>query len=239
MLEEKIREILDVEAPMRTIQSRTRYNRWISSETAMLERDSLREVARRTQEEEDWRKFRISRNVCTSRQRKNKQTFLQDSYRKLEDEKDTGRLFAMTRRLLGWSRSGPPTTFTIDGQIIRKQKDIVNVQSKYYQDKVRNIKESIPGVNIDPLIQIKRAFSRWRPQAPIPEFQLELTTISEVRKLIENLKSSQAFGHDEIDAVTLKSAAPCLAIPMTHVINLLLGQKKFLLSGNFQGLFRS
>ena len=146
ILEEMIHDILDAEAPMWTIQTRTSYNKWISPETktAMTERDLLREVARRTQKEEDWNSFRAARNACTSKQRKNKQTFLRNSYEKLEEEKDTGRLFSITRRLLGWSRMGPPMTFKIDGQLIRKQKDIVNTQRKYYQDKVRSIKESIP-----------------------------------------------------------------------------------------------
>ena len=40
---------------------------------------------------------------------------------------------------------------------------------------------------------------------------------------MEKLKSSSAFGHNGIDAITIKSAAAILAPPVTHIVNLSLG----------------
>ena len=88
---------------------------------------------------------------------------------------------------------------------------------------MKQIKEYIPRVKFDPLEQLEKAFDRWEPVEDIPVFQMEEVTVAQVRKLISELKNSLAFGHDGIDAVTLKSVAAILAQPVTHMINLSLG----------------
>ena len=45
--------------------------------------------------------------------------------------------------------------------------------------------------------------------------------------IIKKLKNSLAFGHDEIDAVTVKLTAGILAPSIAHIINLSLGTNKF------------
>ena len=44
---------------------------------------------------------------------------------------------------------------------------------------------------------------------------------------MDNLKNSLAFGHDAINAVTVKTAVAVLAPPVTHIINLSLGTQRF------------
>ena len=85
--EEKILGILDKLAPLRNIQMRTKYSRWITDQTKlkMTERDTLKEVANRTQDNEDWAAYRLARNSCTNLQRKDRNNFLQESYKKLEE----------------------------------------------------------------------------------------------------------------------------------------------------------
>ena len=77
----------------------------------MEDRDRLREIARRTQEDTDWNNFKSARNNCTKEQRKDKSRFTRGTFEKIEVENDTGKLFGMTRNLLGWNKSTPPTMF--------------------------------------------------------------------------------------------------------------------------------
>ena len=67
-----------------------------------------------------------------------------------------------------------PTMLKQGTTIYRKQNDVANVQANFYQEKVRQTKEGIPGVNYDPLEQLSRAFSRWKPKNKIPVFQLSI-----------------------------------------------------------------
>ena len=67
LLENKIKEIIDSEAPMVTLQMRTKYNKFLTNETKLLmeERDRHRETARRTQDTNDWNIFKTTRNKFT------------------------------------------------------------------------------------------------------------------------------------------------------------------------------
>ena len=57
--------------------------------------------------------------------------------------------------------------------------------------------------------------------------ELKKVSKSEVEKMIKNLKNSLAFGMDELDAVTIKRAGKLLAGPISHIINLSLGNREF------------
>ena len=60
-------------------------------------------------------------------------------------------MFSKAKDLMGWSTAGAPSCFLKDGVAVRKQRDIAEMQSAYYVKKVKDIKESIPKVNIGPL----------------------------------------------------------------------------------------
>ena len=229
MLEEEILKIMEDEAPLKTVQMRAHYNNWITCETKveMSRRDKLREVAKLTDLEIDWKKFRESRNLCTSLQRKDKSKFHKKMFEKIEEEKDAKKLFGNAKNLLGWTSPGPPSCFQVEGRTIRSQKELANEQIKFYENKVKDIKNSLPGVGQDPLRYLRLAFERWDPAGGKPKFSLKSTTTKEVVENIKALKNSKAFGRDKIDAITIKLGAPYIAPAIAHVINLSLGEGKF------------
>ena len=65
----KLNEILDLVAPIKTIQIRTHYSPWLSDETKtlMAERNNAQRIASRTQSTEDWIKFKYNSNFNTKR----------------------------------------------------------------------------------------------------------------------------------------------------------------------------
>ena len=229
LLENKILEILDSEAPVKTFQTRTRYNKYLTEQTKDLMelRNEQRELARRTQDMEDWSTFRKTRNKCTNEQRKDKNNYLNLIYKKIEEDKDSKNLFSMSRKLLGWNKNLFPTMFNFEGKMIRKQKELANCQVNYYRDKVQKIKNSINKGNKDPLYYLRTAYMKWKPVVPVKTFHLKQVSVQDVRKLLDNLKSSLSHGHDGIDAVTVKAAAAVLAPPIAHVVNLSLGTLRF------------
>ena len=64
LMSTKITRILDIMAPIRTVQVRTNYFPWLSQETKnmMSERDSLQSRAAKTKSAEDWKRFKTLRN---------------------------------------------------------------------------------------------------------------------------------------------------------------------------------
>ena len=167
------------------------------------------------------------RNQCTSKQKQDKSNYFRKIFSDIEVEHDSAKLHSTTKFILGGTGGGPPNCFQLDGKTYLKQKDIAEIQSKYYQDKVSNIKESLPRVNPDPLKTRKRHFNKWRPIGAKPKFILKSTTVPQVLKIISNLKNSRAFGRDKLDAASMKIAAPTLAPIICHLINFSLGTSNF------------
>ena len=229
LFEEKLGGIMDECAPMKTVQVRSRYNNWIREDTKkeMRMRDAARVTARHTDLDEDWEEFKRLRNSCTVKQRNDKKHHLKAVYSGIEEEKDTSKLFATTRKLLGWKQLGAPTSFNVNGKIVRKQKELADCQINCYEEKINLIKTGLPQVNLDPLYVLKRLFSRWNPVGGRPNFILKSVTERDVADLISKLKNSHAFGIDRLDAAIIKLAAPVLLPVITHVINLSLGTSTF------------
>ena len=228
-VEEKLREILDSEAPMRVIQMRTRNNKWIKAETKieMSLRDNARATARLSDTDDDWAEYRRRRNMCTKMQRNDKKQFLTETFSRLESTNDTAGIYASARDILGIRRAGPPLAFLQNGNLTRKQSEVANIQMQYYHDKVKSIRESLPLVMNNPLAVLDKLFTRWSPVGGKPSFSLKSVTTQETLKIIKNLKNSHAFGTDELDAASIKLVAPILAPVFAHVINLSLGTNHF------------
>ena len=227
--EDKYLAILETEAPMRTVQMRVKYNCWLTDVTKMEMslRDIARDIAKLSDKDEDWSSYRKKRNLCTKMQREDRSRYYRKMYEQLEGENDAAQIHATTRKLLGYKRSGPPTCFLQDGVPIRKQNDLAEMQAVFYQEKVNGIKSSLPGVCRDPLEFIRRAYDKWLPSGGMPQFDLKEVTDSDVVKMLKDCKNSKAFGRDNIDAHTLKLAAPVLAPILRHIINLSLGTGRF------------
>ena len=223
MLEDKICNILDSEAPMGTHQVRTHYNNWITTETKteMTRTDEARNVAKQTDSDLDWARFKNLRNHCTKLQKKDRSTYFKNLYSKMEGENDSRKLVLMTKSLLGWKMGAPPPScFQVDGVTIRKQKELAEAQANYYSNKVTRIKKSLPGVGQDPLRILRWAYSRWLPSGGIPKFIMKETSAREIIEIIGGIKNGHTFGRDKIDSATVKLAAPILAPALAHVINL-------------------
>ena len=98
-------------------------------------RDRLKEAAKVTDSVDDWKEYRKVKNECTMRQRKDKHESRKSMYEKIENEKDVRKLFSLTKEILNWNSSGPPSCFQKDGKLYRKQEDIANMQAEFYREK--------------------------------------------------------------------------------------------------------
>ena len=111
--EDMVNGVMNKEAPMKVIQQRINYCKWLSTETKdlMQDRDLARESAKLTGSNVDWETYKFLRNASTKAQRKDKTAHLNKIYSLIEEESNPGKLFSTTKHLLGWSSSGPPQLF--------------------------------------------------------------------------------------------------------------------------------
>ena len=71
----------------------------------------------------------------------------------------------------------------------------------------------------DPLEYLSRAMIRWEGRADLPAWEIKQISISETKKLIQDLGNSTSFGRDKLDAKSLKSGVDYLAAPINKMIN--------------------
>ena len=224
-----ILKILDQEAPMKTIQLKNNHKSWVKLKTRnlMKTRDDARNVARLSQNPADWQVYKNLRNLCTTSLKKDKKLHYKSKFLEFKNENDSGKLFKMTKKLLGWSKSSAPVYFLDNGQAIRSPQKMANLLLDTFSKKVEFLLRSLPPVSEDPHSILKSALRKWGKSNEREKFSLREISLIETANLLQRLGNSKSYGHEGLDAMSLKVAATSLLIPISYIVNLSIRKKKF------------
>ena len=219
---QKINEILDVMAPIRTFQIRTKYVPWMSQKTkdTIKERDQAQKKAAISNDPDDWKKYKQLRNKITNVCRNEKKKWRENKLSEFGN--DTSAIWKNVKNWLGWSSGGPPTKLMNNGNIFSKPKDLAKIMNNFFINKVKLLRRNLPRNAEDPLALVKRLMSNRRCN-----FSFKCVHPDEIDKIIDNLKNSKFCGSDNIDTYIIKLAKEELVPVITHVINLSITQPLF------------
>jgi hypothetical protein len=103
---------------------------------------------------------------------------------------------------LGWGGGGTPTQIFSEGELVTSPAGLASSMNKFFLDKIKRLRDSIPTVLTDPLTKMKEAMRSRRCS-----FHLQAVTVEDVLKIISSLKNSSATGVDYIDTRTVKLSA--------------------------------
>jgi hypothetical protein len=202
-------------APVKTVQTRSRYAPWVGEGTKDLQkqRDAAQEKAALTDDPEDWRQFRSLRNQATAGSRADKKEWEKQKL----DHRDSSStdVWKTVKGWLGWGGGGPPTQLFSQDRIVSSPAGLSTTINKFFIEKIKRLRENIPAAMSDPLSKLREAMQNRQCS-----FHLQPVSESEVLKLIKGLKNSSATGVDYIDTRTVKLAADLIAPALTHIINL-------------------
>ena len=215
LLTDKMTKVLDWMAPIKKFQTRTKYAPWLSKETKELKvkREAAQAKATETGTPEDWRLFRSIRNQVTAKCREDK--------RKWEKEKldaadnSSTKIWKTVRGWLGWGISATPTQIFWEGSLVTSPKGLCMAMNKFFLEKIRKLRDSIPEPTADPLKRLKEAM-----QGRQCSFQLDKVEEKDVFRVIKALSNSSATGVDYIDTKTIKLVANEITPVLTYIINL-------------------
>ena len=123
-LEEKLRVILQEECPQTIIQSNKKMKSWVTKSTVdiFIERDRAREDAKVSNTDEDWRLYKNLRNKGTKALRKDKKSYFENLYNRMEKQNDVKNMYKTTRKQLGWQVTGPPQSLVVQGRKVTAPK---------------------------------------------------------------------------------------------------------------------
>ena len=63
---------------------------------------------------------------------------------------------------LGWGGGGPPTQLFSEGKMVTSPAGLSITMNKFFLDKIRRLRDSVPSVLIDPLTKMKQAMNSRR-----------------------------------------------------------------------------
>ena len=211
----KITKVLDMMAPVRTVQSRANYAPWLSKATKDLQnrRNAAQRTAAQTDSPDDWREFRSLRNQVTAKLRADKREWERG---KLNDKENTStEIWAKVKSWLGWGGGGTPTQIFNDGQLITSPAGLSNCMNKFFVNKIKRLRESIPATLRDPLANMREAMG-----TRMCTFHIQEISEADLKKVIYGLKNSAATGVDNIGTKIVKLSAELIAPMLTHIVNL-------------------
>ena len=229
ILEKVICDALDKVAPMKVVQTRRNFKNWVTNDLKdkMTHRNSLREKARVSSQQDDWDDYRKARNIVTKETKRTRDDFFEGIYDKLADGKDTKGVYGTTKELLGLNRDTGPRCFLVNGQLLRKPSELANTLVDCYETKLNTLRTNLTPKTDDPLNLLKNALDRWEKKDQFQIFKFRKISILETSQLVSRLGNTTSCGHDKIDSMTVKLILPLILIPLNHIINTSLSQNKF------------
>ena len=128
---------------------------------------------------------------------------------------------------MGWSKSGSPEMFVINGEKITNPKSMAEIQIEAFHTKISKLQEKLPQQINDPLKFLTQAVQRWNPYTNIEELIFQPVGTSQILKIIKEMHGSNSYGHDDLDTKSLKIIAEAIAAPITDIVNKSIEQCKF------------
>ena len=139
LVTQKLTEILDIMAQVKSIQTRSRYAPWLSEATKkkIKNRNEAQKKASETNLKSDWDEYRKQRNVINNILKMEKKSWQE---KKITDcGSDTSSVWKNLKNWLGWTSGGPPSRLIEQGNIYSKPSDLARVMNTFFISKVRNL----------------------------------------------------------------------------------------------------
>ena len=218
----KFLRVLDQFAPVKTIQCRTKYAPWLSNETKQLinDRNVAQSDAAKSQNTNDWSRFKKIRNEVTKRLKLEKKSWQQEQLYSCAGSPGLQWNYALG--WLGLKSSGSPSQLFYNGKLINKPLEIADCLNNYFVNKIRLIQEKLSPPKSDPLAPLMNIMENRSSS-----FKLSSVHPDIVEGVVLKLKNSKSTGLDNIDTGVIKLSLPYILPALTHIVNLSINKCEF------------
>ena len=219
---EKLTSILDIMAPIKTIQTRAKFAPWLSEDTKrkIHLRNQAQKKALNTNLEKDWKDYKRQRNSINNILKTEKIAWQRDKID--EFGCDTSSVWKNVKTWLGWTKGGPPTKLLEDGVVYNKPSDIARIMNSFFINKVRTLRQNLPNNPGNPLELVEKLMQNRNCS-----FSLKSVHPDTILKILSNLKGTSSCGTDDIGANVLKLIKTEITPVLTHIINLSISSQTF------------
>ena len=227
ILVEEITRILNILAPIKTIQIRNHYAVYLTNATKelMAKRDNMKQLAHISKNEDDFVNYKRIRNNVTKAQRQDKAEWARALITK---EGNTSKhLWQAVKRISGDDAKKAINCLKVKDILITNKEEISNTLNSHFVNKVKNLISDMPNPTEDILKSLKNT-----PTPQGGEMALMSLTESELNIIIKRMKKTAAAGYDEISGKVLNDLYGSIKRILLHAINLSLA------SGTYPDIFK-
>ena len=180
LLTDKINCILDDMAPVKTIQTSSKYCPWLTEATKTLigERNKAQIIVSENKTNENFSRYKTLRNKVTSSLRNDKTQWQKQKLASCNNE--PGKLWKNILGWLNWCSSGSPSKLYHAGQIVTSPAKLAEILNNFFVDKIDTIRQGLPSQRTLQNMMRNRT----------SEFSLKCVHPDEVKKIIMSLKTA-------------------------------------------------
>ena len=216
-------KVLDKHAPKRSKRIRKKGNvPWFNKtvKNKLFQRDRFKRVVIKTNNENDWKLYRSSRNAANIALQNAKKEY--DATKFLNSKTNPKHAWKTVNDILGKSqKQNIVNEINLPGKTVTSTRELVNVFNDYFTDVGPTIAEKI---EYEHTCSFRDFISQHEPDE---KFIFQPVNVETVYRLIIKLTISKATGVDDISAKVLKAAAPAIAEPLTRIFNMSIASGKF------------
>ena len=107
------------------------------------------------------------------------------------------------KKHMGWKHAGPPAALRVENKIVRKPRELAEIQNAFFVNKVKDLMNKLPATGQDPLSTLKAALNRWGDKSnQIKTMKIQPVSRMHALNLINKLGYSSSFGTDGLDSMS-------------------------------------
>ena len=222
-LQQEINTIINTIAPRKITQIRKNYAPHIDTETltAIHERKRLHNIAKTTQEQDNWRHYRNHRNQLNKLLKNKKQQYFSDKFNSTDKYRKD--MWTTLKDITNTNKQQTPRAITHNNTLITSTKQIANIANTHFINKINNIRNAFTtNTTTTPIQILQQLIPRTHQTLIIPPI-----TLRQTQNIIKKAKSSHSTGHDQISMYTLKKINTAIAPHITHMVNSIINTSTF------------
>ena len=217
ILQTELNSAINIIAPIKIVQCKSDFTPYLSAQSRedLKKCDILLREAIKIQNVENWIEFKNSRNITTKNVKLDKKAFFTDKFSHFKNK------WKLLTQFNGVNKQHPPTSITQNGIQYNSPKIIAELANNFIFYKILKISNGFKNFSISPIDILNKLIPRNNNT-----FLLPYISLNETKSMINNLKSKNSTGHDEITNKILKLICKEIAPHICHLINSIIRESK-------------
>ena len=216
--------IIECIAPSKLVQCDSKHAPWIDQnfKNESKFKDELHKIAKKSNNEDDWRAFRLQRNLVNKINKDNKNRYYnfqlninKNSEIDSETEVRVKKMWKTIKILTATNKQVPPRVISYGGELVTSVKKICNIANEHFIAKISKIRDKF---SKNPMVTPIQILSRLIPRNT-NEINLLPATIEQVNGIIKKAKPKNSTGSNIISMIIIKKLSPSIDPHLTHLIN--------------------